>query len=323
MSTRRWALLVTIGMLLAAPPASAGAQGRSLDVAVIGDAPYGAEQVVAMPALIGAVNADPRVGLVLHLGDIKTGGSPCTDAYFAEIRALFDGFRDPFVYTPGDNEWTDCHRPAAGGYVPTERLEALRDVFFPEPGRTLGRPKRVQSQADEPGLEDLVENRLWVQARTVFATLHVVGSNNGLAPWFGAAETDAQRTARLAEFDARMDANLAWLDRAFAVASDWRARGLVLAMQADMWDGAPEERTGFAELEQAIATRAAAFGRPVLLLQGDSHRFKVDRPLPAAPNVTRVVVEGETVSEWLRVAIAPRTPEVFTLTRETVAGAAR
>jgi hypothetical protein len=23
---------------------------------------------------------------------------------------LFEQFRDPLVYTPGDNEWTDCHK---------------------------------------------------------------------------------------------------------------------------------------------------------------------------------------------------------------------
>ncbi|MEU6787396.1 hypothetical protein ABZ912_50105 [Nonomuraea angiospora] len=39
---------------------------------------------------------------------------------------LFGTFDDPFVLTPGDNEWTDCHRTAAGGYAPTERLDAVR-----------------------------------------------------------------------------------------------------------------------------------------------------------------------------------------------------
>ncbi|MGW0200635.1 hypothetical protein [Nonomuraea sp. NPDC003201] len=54
-------------------------------------------------------------------------------------QGLFGTFDDPFVLTPGDNEWTDCHRTAAGGYVPTERLDAVRTFFYPKAGHTLGR----------------------------------------------------------------------------------------------------------------------------------------------------------------------------------------
>ena len=42
------------------------------------------------------------------------------------------------VLTPGDNEWTDCHRVAAGEYQPLERLAKLREVFYPVPGMTIG-----------------------------------------------------------------------------------------------------------------------------------------------------------------------------------------
>jgi hypothetical protein len=53
----------------------------------------------------------------------------------------------------------------------------------------------------------------------------------------------------------------------------------------------------------------------VLLLQGDTHDYLVDTPLAGAPNVTRVVVEGETASEWLRVTVNPRDAQVFTWQR--------
>ena len=56
------------------------------------------------------------VSLVMHLGDIKNGSSVCSTEYFEQIRNDFDGFEDPFVYTPGDNEWTDCHRANNGAY---------------------------------------------------------------------------------------------------------------------------------------------------------------------------------------------------------------
>jgi hypothetical protein len=50
-----------------------------------------------------------------------------------------------------------------------------------------------------------------------------------------------------------------------------------------------------------------------LLLQGDSHLFKVDTPPRMPANLTRAVVEGSTnfPHEWLRLHIDPRNPKVF------------
>ena len=270
-------------------------------VAIIGDTPYGDDQEAAFPRLVADVDEDPDVGAVVHLGDIKNGSSTCDDERFLRLRGLYDTFDDPFLYTPGDNEWTDCHRPAAGGYVPTERLARIRELFYPETG------VRVRAQQ-----APFVENQRWSDAGIVYALVHVVGSDNGLAPWFGGAETPAQREERLAEVAAREAAALAWIDRAFDAAERAKARGVVIGMQADTFAGS----TAFARINDRLEDRAREFGRPVLLLQGDTHVYKTDRPLRRAPNLTRVVVEGETASEWLRLTIDPRTREVFTWTRE-------
>src|SRR5262245_36568883 len=109
-------------------------------LAVIGDTPYGPDKKAEFPSLVALINGDPKVDIVVHLGDIKAGSSsPCTDVYFDSIKTLFDGFKDPLVYTPGDNEWTDCHVASKnnGLYTPTERLQAVRALFFPMAGQTL------------------------------------------------------------------------------------------------------------------------------------------------------------------------------------------
>jgi endonuclease/exonuclease/phosphatase family metal-dependent hydrolase len=269
-------------------------------LAIIGDTPYGDEQEAAFPQLVAEVDDDPDVGAVVHLGDIKNGSSTCDDERFLRLRDLYGTFDDPFLYTPGDNEWTDCHRPAAGGYVPTERLARLRELFYPEdelPVTTQRAP--------------FVENQRWSDAGVVYALVHAVGSDNGLAPWFGGAETPAQRQERLAEVAAREAAALEWIDRAFADARRRHARGVVIGMQADTFAGS----TAFDRINDRLEERAREFGRPVLLLQGDTHVYKTDRPLAGAPNLTRVVVEGETASEWLRLTVDPRTREVFSWTR--------
>ena len=281
-----------------------------LTIAVIGDVPYGTDQEATFGDLIGAVNDDPQVRIVVHVGDFKSGSTTCSDERFAGVRAAFDEFEDPVVYTPGDNEWTDCHRVNNGQYDPLERLDALRELFFDTPGRTLGR--RAMSVNAQPSL---VENAQWIESRVVFATLHVIGSNNGLAPWTGigfAAPTPEQA----AEVEARIEAALAWIDSAFDAAEAGDLDGVVLAMQADTFNPAPTSAQQ--AIVDRIGARTAAFDGEVMLLQGDSHTFVADDPL-ALENFTRVVVHGETLPfEYLRLTIDPRDPELFSLERRPV-----
>jgi hypothetical protein len=299
-----------------------------LTIAVIGDTPYGPAKLAELPDLIDLINSDPKVDLVVHVGDIKAGkNDPCTDSYFAVVRDLFDGFKDPLVYTPGDNEWTDCHVASKnnGLYTPTERLQAVRALFFPTPGRTLGgRSMQVLTQADDPTNSAYVENVLWMQSRVVFATVNITGSNNDLVPWGSPLPAGAGSfPSQAQEFAARAQANAAWLDKAFDLAAEQRAAGVVLAFQADMWDPTEPSLSGFDALVRQIGTRAAAFGKPVLLLEGDSHQFEVQRPYsassplrqmhpntPVAENVTRIVVEGSAGrTEYVRLTVDPKTSD--------------
>jgi hypothetical protein len=130
--------------------------------------------------MVSAIDADPRIREVVHVGDLKSESEQCSDARFEISRALFSSFKDPMIYAIGDNEWTDCHRANNGGYNPLERLAKVRDDFFPLPGQVLGgRGKTVEAQRNFP------ENQLWVESRVTLAVLHILGSNDGLDEWFG------------------------------------------------------------------------------------------------------------------------------------------
>jgi len=326
------------------PAAAAADDGFSY--AVIGDRPYGAAKLAEMPGLIAQINADPAVSLVIHVGDIEAGSKTgCLDSYFASIKDLFDTFQDPLVYTPGDNEWTDCHQylKSNGLNTPTERLQAIRKLFFPVPGQTLGQnPRHVATQASDPANSDYVENVAWTQGNVVFAVVNIQGSNNDLAPWFLDPATDMPANyldypTQADEFSARATADSTWVAQAFARATQTKARGVVLAFQADMWDPAEPTLSGFDQLVEQIGTLAASFGRPVLLLEGDSHVWRVDAPFttgavvtptntlfsalhpvtPVAPNVTRHVVDGSaSPTSYTRLTINPgQRKDLFTLTR--------
>src|SRR5262249_2069034 len=324
------AALSTLLAVASAAPAQASddesVQPRT--IAVMGDLPYGAVKLAALPRLIDQVNADPNVDMVAHLGDIKAGtNSACTDAYFQQIHDSFERFEAPLVYTPGDNEWTDCHVAIKnnGLFTPTERLQAVRNLFFPVPGQTLGVHKRfVLSEAIDPRNRAYVENVLWLRSRFVFAALNVTGSNDDLDPWGTPLPDDAASFPTQAqERAARLQTNLAWLQTAFLVATATNAPGVVLLMQADMWD-ATGNLDGYDEMVRQIGVRAQGFRGPVLLLEGDSHVFRVDHPYtqatpddqalfqlhpdtPVAPNVTRLVVEGSntvpTRFEYVRLTV--------------------
>jgi hypothetical protein len=319
-------LLLCLGLLavLITPPAlAAGGHHRSRQkgqtLAVIGDIPYGDALIAEFPADIREINADPAVRRVIHLGDIKNGSSRCDTSYFRARLADFQSFDEPLVYTPGDNEWTDCHRASNGGYVPTERLDTLRRLFFPRPGRTLARRARVDFQSAR-----YPENVKWEQAGVEFGTVHVVGSNDDRDPWFTdrkdaagnpVPETPAERGLQAREYTAREAATLEWIDAVFDDAERRDAPGVVLGMQADMWDSsAPaSELAAFDPIKAVLADRAARFGKPVLLLEGDSHKFLVEKPPGQPANVTRIVVQGSTNTphEWLKLHVNPRDPGVF------------
>jgi hypothetical protein len=294
----------------AGSPEAASPSLRSLTIAVIGDVPYGEEQEESVGSLVDAINDDPRVSLAVHLGDLKNGSTPCSDERLAAALAMFASFDDPVVYTPGDNEWTDCHRPSSGRYDPLERLGQLRATFFAEPGSSLGRHPRTVEHEDT-----VVENVRLTDSGVALATLHVVGSDNGLEPWSGLGHT-APTPEQAAEVSARVSAAVTWVDETFDAAQDAGLRGVVLAMQADTW--APLPTLGQQPVVDRIMTRSATFDGEVLLLQGDSHHFLVDDPL-GLDGFTRIVVHGETLPfEYLRLTIDPAGSELFTWERVPV-----
>ena len=340
MRVRRPAMISAAGLLgataLLAPAVSAYATPSTgagpLVLAVYGDSPYGrtayppgaqsgdTAQLQATPSFISAVNADPSVSEVMHVGDIHSGKDFCTQAYDQQIATLWKGYTKPLVYTPGDNEWSDCHKatgltsPGEGGgffsagtlnYIgvsgvttdpgqcvdyacgdPLANLQKVRELFFPQPGQTLGSGGlSVTSQAmsydpAHPGDAAYVENVRWSQRDIVFVTINVPGgSNNDADPWYKAtAETQAQKNERAS----RTAADVRWLDQAFALARAQHAKGVVISEQADMWDldgKTPAHLTNYNPIISEIATLTATFRRPVLLFNGDSHLYRSDNPM--------------------------------------------
>ncbi|WP_114638634.1 hypothetical protein [Polynucleobacter necessarius] len=96
----------------------------------LGDMPYNIPADYARyERLISEINQQ-KPSFTVFVGDTKSGSIPCSDEYNQKVKSYFDRYEAPLIYSIGDNEWTDCHRPLAGSYDPLERLDKLRSTFF-------------------------------------------------------------------------------------------------------------------------------------------------------------------------------------------------
>ncbi|HEY9827640.1 MAG TPA: hypothetical protein V6D19_19550 [Stenomitos sp.] len=270
----------------------------TFDIALIGDLGYNPAEESQFATLMQDLDR-ANIEFIVHDGDFKNGVFPCTDQVFQDRLAGFQQSRHPFIYTPGDNEWTDCHR---AGSDPLERLAKLRTLFFAT-GTSLGQttiPLERQSAA-------FPENARWTRGNVLFATLHVVGSNNNLG-----------RTPEMdKEFTARNAANIEWLKSSFQMAKQRNLAGVMVIMQADMMFEAPaNKRTGFNNTIAVLQAETEAFQKPVVLVHGDSHYFKIDKVLVDRQNqrllkFTRVETFGTPDAHWVKATIDANSANVF------------
>jgi hypothetical protein len=309
-------------------------------VGLWGDLPYSDIQAnVGVPNLIADMNSQ-KLAFSVHDGDLKQGsGSPCDDALYIRSLGYFNSLEAPAVFVPGDNDWTDCDRPSNGGFSSLERLSAERQVFFSTP-YSLGRRTLLQEVQSTPAClgekpdhtrfsQPCVENRRWTFGRVTYATLNIQGSCNNLC------DTNPDPP----EYAARNAADIAWMQETFSVANARDSVAVMFIAQADPgFDGSDATRAplrnartlaetdgqpdGFQSFLLALRDQVIAFRKPVAYVHGDSHYFRVDRPMQDSQgrrleNFTRVETFGDNQANgtndvnWLKVLVDPKSREVF------------
>lgn len=346
-------IVFTLALLASATTAHAD----KFEFVALGDTAYRLpEDAPIYDALIDKINA-AKPAFSIHVGDIW-GANPCTVEEYEKSLATFHRFTGAVVYTPGDNEWVDCRQPAVleayGRYMrgkatpddlkllaPLRSFDALytrkgyddviarlgdvRRIFFAQ-AKSLGqKPIAVVRQADVSEYKDIVENAKWTHHGVQFATVHAPGSQNNFF---------INDTSLAAEAAHRNQANIAWIQSAFADAKAADAKAVVIAMQTQLFvEGRGNEEFGqpirsgeegpFFWIARAIRDYGAEFGKPVLLVHGDFHEFVVDKPFrvttgevtpPKYDNITRVEVFGAPDVKAVRISVDTDTPWVFGFT---------
>src|SRR5262245_20473124 len=114
---RHYALLASLLSVGFAPAAA-----QDITFGLIGDLAYAAAQEPLLDNVLADLNRTP-LAFVVHVGDLASPRRGCTDAVWAQRLAQFQASANPLIYTPGDNEWTDCHdKQGTTGGDPLERL---------------------------------------------------------------------------------------------------------------------------------------------------------------------------------------------------------
>ncbi len=286
------------------------AQTKPFEIGLMGDLPYHTP-LPNWQALLQDLD-DAPLDFVLHVGDIKASNQLCSDDYFQRIQKDFQASKHPLFYTPGDNEWTDCQRHGSGRYDPHERLAKIRELFA-QGDQSFGQRKLpVQRQS-----QDYPENLRWQHQGVTFAALHLVGSHNNFIRQN--EDDDALWAARQAEYQARQAANLIWLKQAFEYAEQQHSAALMLFMQANplFETRRADIDNGFRDFLRVLEDASIAFRKPVVLVHGDSHYFRIDKPLrnrksgQLVENFTRVEVFGDRDVHWVKARVDVSQPQVF------------
>jgi hypothetical protein len=307
-------LHLSILMLLWSLTGVTAAQTRvpSITIGLFGDTSYSQRERDLLPELMAEMDSED-LAFVIHDGDIKSGGSACSDAAFLDILGVFKASRHPFIYVPGDNDWTDCHRRSNGAYEPLERLEKLRTLFFADE-KTLGRRQfELVRQSRDSAYAAYRENVRWEAAGVVFVGLNVPGSDNnydGTQRGSGPSKEFLQRSPVIAH----------WLTQAFARARAINAAGLMVVIQANPdFEAAASGKAppGYKDFLNQLREETLAFAGQVVLVHGDSHRQQVNQPMrdpntkEVVTNFTRVETYGSPWMGWIKATVDAKDPKVF------------
>lgn len=290
-------------------------------IALVADVPQWPTAEADTTALFDQMSAR-QAALIIHAGGIKGDTESCGDAVLGARLRVLDDSPAPLLYVPGETDWAECHKPVNGQFDAVERLNRLRELFFPVDA-TLGRRTiPLVRQSDQAMFRSFRENVRLVAGNVMIVGLNLPGDNNHYRSEGG----------RNGEFEDRREANRQWLGRAFSVAEQRDLPGILIVVHADPqfgngWEkrGKPSlldgflrrgTRDGYLEFKRQLRDLSAKYPGQVLLVHASDSGFSVDKPLRDAGgkvvgNFTRVALPIGNPSHWVELTITPGTRSVF------------
>ncbi|TWI47584.1 hypothetical protein IP92_02644 [Pseudoduganella flava] len=256
--------------------------------------------------------ADKEKPAFVVAAGIKSAGEPCSDKLYLQRRALLNKSDQPLILVLTGADWTQC-RNSAGRSNAIERLNRIREIYF-DGHDTLGARKfDLNRQSAIPKFRSYAENGYWEMKGVLFATVNLPARNNHYLIEAG----------RNSEYEDRLVANRAWLQRLFSLAKRRKLAGLVLFSDGDvrahveqgfsLLEGFSTKHDGFAEPRRLIRTLAEKYPGKVLLVDANREpAAKGEAPAGTVTwrgNVGHVTLAGE----WNEIRVMPDGEPLFTL----------
>lgn len=247
-----------------------------LKIAVVGDTPYSSAGEEKLRQDIINNNCFSEASFLIHIGDIKSGG-PCSENHYVKIANILKTSTKPAFIIPGDNEWNDCTNPQQAWSYWEKHLLRFEEGFR-HSLPVVRQEKRKENFA------------------FAYQQVLVIGINN-----VGGQIHDT------AEWNLRLADNAEWIEAQFSQYREKVHSAVIFA------HASPKNIAGFAaRLSQAITS----FSKPVLYVQGDSHKWVYKTPWLAANGTLLIIDEGSVPLPVLQIE-ATGNPELpFTYNRE-------
>jgi len=267
---RVYLLLIVITYLLSC------ARQETLVFSVMGDVPRQAWEDTLIQAQILAHNKTSAAEFMLHVGDIKTGSSPCDEQVYAKVAGYLKTLNVPVFIVPGDNEWNDCADP--------QQAWIYWQQYFSGFERNWSREWKVQHQAAHS------ENVAWMRRNVLMIGINLVGGRiHDQAAWQKMMET-ADIWIR-AQFEAHRD----------------KVYAAVVFAQAH-----PNKKHQW--FMERFLNQVKSFAKPVLYLHGDGHRWLYEKNW-LVPNLTRIQVDQGARAVPLEIQVSMRSDSTFAYNR--------
>ena len=306
---RRAATLLLIGAsLLAALPAQARAgkeqKSRDFSFGVIGHTLGNDTGDADLKRAIAEANqADPAFVLVTG---IKSYAEACSDRLYEERRMMMDASERPLILLTAGSDWTDC-RSSDGRSSAIERLNRIRELYYPD-NESLGmKHMSVSRQSSIPKFRSYAENMHWERDKVLFATINLPAKNNHFR----------MEAGRNSEYEDRMVANRAWLQRLFTWAKRRKLDAIVLVsdgrigahIEQGFFSRLAAKKDGFTETRRIVRGLAEKFRGKVLLIDSQ----KADNGKPPSIEWSGNIGHVGLATEWAEIRVAPGSATLFTL----------
>jgi len=242
----------------------------------MGDVPYAPAEDILLPIQIAELPQDAE--FVVHVGDIKGGAPPCEEEIYVKVADMLSKSRPPLFIIPGDNEWNACVTPD-----PVQAWKYWRKHFMRFDQRW---------QHDLPVFRQLEreENFSFVRNGVLFVGLNIVGG----------------RIHDAFEWQQRHGECLDWICRNLEQFGNDVSSLVVF--------GHAHPAANHTDFFDPFNDEAQQFGKPVLYLHGDGHRWVHDRPF-AAQNILRVQIDQGGIAPPVKITVTDHQADPFVFDR--------